>query len=339
MPLEKSQAYVSIEGLGEASLEQMENWFLEELKAEDAASGKAIGFPNNFPDETKKALTDFHNETLNMVEELIKTYVTSDMMVGTIEGLEEHAYIKFDPGNPLNAENDGEFGTFLERTLFGGRGDDRPTADIDIFRNQVLDMKKAVEVKAKEGSRDITAGSITVYGLPEVLTDIELKTVHNIAMVYKMMIKMQNFLYLNMKKNNIKGEPVLGFRAMVLYTSLYLRALYRIITYGPSSMYGSVSIDVKQPKQPTKKQQAAGKPKKPPRIDRPEYNEAAATYSIPYDIEMNFDHHGVILKGIENIAKLYLRNTNIIDELHSGGISAAQFFGRLRKINGFLKLD
>lgn len=336
MPLDKNVAKVYIQGMGEASLADMEKVFLDALKEEDAAAGRSVGYPKDFPPETQAKLDKFHQDSIAMVEDLMQEYVNTELLVGTLEGTVEHAYVNY---NPINEENSGGFGTFLEQSLFGTAGDNRPTADIDTYKGQILEMGKRIEVKAKTGSIDVDAGDITVYGLPEAVNEIELKAIHNITLIYKMMIKMRNFLYLNMRKKSVNGHPVLGFYVMTLYTSLYLRALYALITYERSTISGAAYIDVKQPKQPSKKEQAAGKPKKPRREDKPMYDPSTATYSIPYEVAITFHKSGIILKGLENIARLYLRHSNLIDEISTGGITAAALFKRLRKIDTFLEMD
>jgi hypothetical protein len=314
MPIDKAGAHVIIPGIGEPSLQEMEDLFLAELAKEDKSSGKAAGYPDSFPPEFKKQLDDFHQETLQMVEELITENLDTAILGVALEDAVEKAYVV---RNPLNDRNVGEFGTFLEIAMFGTAGDSRPTSDIDTFRRELLPREKRVEVKAKIGTSNIDIGSITVYGL-ENLTALEKQTVRNITMIYKMMIKMQNMLYMALvEKTFASGRVGIGFRAMTLFTSLYLRGLLKIIGYVPKYS-GTVQTKATAPKKDAN----------------------GVTSHITYNLEMSLDEktHD-IFRGIERLSYIYLRHTDMIDEIHSGGISAREFFGRVKRLEGFLKLD
>jgi hypothetical protein len=104
---------------------------------------------------------------------------------------------------------------------------------------------------------------------------------------------------------------------MVLYTNLYLQGLLRVL--GASIGYAGTVGATK---------------------GKPQWDSEHVTFNQHYDITLEVASKTKdLFGGIERIAKIYMRHLNMIDEIHSGGISARQFFARLKKLEGFMELD
>jgi hypothetical protein len=320
MPLNKAKAWVSLKGdNGPISLEKMEKLFNDELTKQNEAimkgvEGGKLAKDQKYGEMYAKDLGILKDELEGMVKSAIVDNLDATIMETAIQGTYTEVFLT--SSNPFNIKNKGEFGYFLEEKLFGLQKDSKETADFDTFRNQKLPREKRVEMKGTRAllgqggaPEDLHVGAIQVYGLDKI-DAIEMETVKHIVVIYKMMLKMQHFLYMNTEERiSPTGREAIGFRAIILYTELYLQAL---LNWAKGLNY-DYSISAK----------GSGSLK----------GDDKTGYKIHYDINIGLNAKDV-LTGIKRIARLYMLRIDMINEIETGGVSAAEFFGKLRKLGG-----
>jgi len=252
-----------------------------------------------------------YKHTANLAAENMKTMLKIIMKKKASAELLEMVIDKQDESVSMNASsmnwnNPGAAGYFFEEFLFGLKKDDKQTADLDKYLGQGLSRSQAVEIKTKSIlDAQLDVGGITVYGLDKEIDDAKQKDLKTIALVYKLLIKMRNLLYIYaIKKPETKR---LGFKAITLYTELYIKAVYDWINDKTLAYYKVT---------PHKSEDSDG------------------TVHMQYEIYMNLKVDD-FLGGLAKLQKLYMTRIDLLNEIREERISAREFFGQLGILEGY----
>jgi len=250
-------------------------------------------------------------KALEMTAEMVMADTfNTEVLISTIEDTIESFHVEVT--DDVLKKGDAEFGYFMEENLFGLARDNKMTSDLDRWRN--MKLSNPVEIKSKKViNAALSVGGVAVMGL-DALTAIEKKDLERMMILYKMITKMKNLLYLHFKENPDNPHQ-LGIRAIILYTELYIKALEAEITgLGKKSL-----LDIRRHHDPWQ-----GK------------------WKAKLDIELKLlegkgDESIRFMRNLERLKQLYLVKIDMVNEFHTGGVRAAEFFGRIRKIREWIK--
>lgn len=319
MPYNPNKTHVEIDGK-ESTVAQMEKFILEEMEKQNkpiASMDKPV-VGQRFGANYANMLKGKQNMLLEIVEDTMADYASTTALEYVLEEgtgkIKEVSVV----ADTLDLNDEGAMGYFLEEKLFGLERDSKQTADLSRWQSiGNLGQGYSVEIKAKAviGS-EMTVGGITLYGIDN-LTTIEKETLLQTTLIFKMLMKMQHLLFLNMIKNFETQR--MGFQAIVLYTDLYIKAI-------KTWLDGRKKRD----KEKTAEEKALSGVINIKASYKPAYAPQNLEERVGYEIEMNLVK-GNLLASLDRISQIYLMRIDIINEIKSGGVSAAEFFGKLRR--------
>ena len=197
------------------------------------------------------------------------------------------------------------YGKFLEVAFFGlPWGESSPDPDL----NEI-----GLELKSSRKQADIMAGEITVTGVGDDMAKLADKvfqggTSRDLAALYVMAHKMANFLFMHIDEDpfNVSKKPRIGFKKVVLFTTLNLLQTYNFIlqkSIVTVTKTGEKIVD--------------------------------GTLQRTYSVKINPGN----LKDLQNIIQLYMRRLALIDEYDvKEPLAAKRFFELLRDFKAS-KLD
>lgn len=306
---DKNKGYVSINPGGPPiGVNKMRELIIKEFDAQEkrrkGGGEKLIEGNKLTPSYKVKA-----NEAATHLKDIIETTMKRKIQANALGKVaEKNLNDIFLNAQTMNWTTDpGAAGYFIEKELFGLKRDNKQTADLDQLLGKPLPEEQKIELKQKSLLDDhLDIGGITIYGLDKEISQTEQDELKTIALVYKLLIKMRNLLYMYMVKE--PEHKRLGFRAITLYTEIYIQAVYDWINHKTEYEYYKIT--------PHKK------------------NDKDGTVHIQYELYMNLTPED-FLGGLKKLEKLYMIRTDILNEIETGGISARDFFGRLGVLEGY----
>jgi hypothetical protein len=162
-----------------------------------------------------------------MTEDYIVETLATGMSVDLLNEMIEKGFTDIDSSR-LDSIKDarakgGWYGEFVESSFFGLEKNTNPMADIMAIETEI----KTHSGKSGAGSSPLGVGSVAVHGITAVEKSSD--AVKNLVTLYKMAIKMQNFLLLQIEPVTSGGLVHMGFEEISLHLFLILKKLYDMI--------------------------------------------------------------------------------------------------------------
>jgi hypothetical protein len=275
------------------TLPELEQWLDKKIKEQAAtllqdADGKKFTPGNEF----QKMYLDKKEIIINYVKENIAAAMSVDLLNEMIE----KSYIDVETSQFKNIHDaramGGWYGEFIEAKLFGLEKSTNPMADL---------LAISTEIKVHSGKKDIlSVGGVTVYNFSETETIGDKAAIKKLISLYKMVIKMQNFLFFKIEPVMGNGVIHMGFKEITLHMVLILQKLYDMI-YG--KMYDNVVWS-----------------------DSGEWNKKELKKAFTVKISI------VKINDIYKFAKLYLYHLDLLNDIKTNAGERANFWKLMKEM-------
>lgn len=208
----------------------------------DMIAGRQYTLPQGMTEEReaveiKKLGEDVADELIIRLADIIaknKEATQYKMFMDEVENLFEMAIIKGGP-IPLKGKSSGQYGTFIEQSLFGiPKSQTDPRADVGALKMDIKTTESGpVSVGGAGFEMDISKflGELPnseKIGKPKSLQDINIFITSLLVSVYKLLIKMRNLMLLSYKKigTSSKGYPYIKFLSIDLFVALIAKRVW-----------------------------------------------------------------------------------------------------------------